>query len=442
MASNNATLFSESAEQALLGACLIDPEATAHLIPNFSVEYLYFTRHRTIWRALRTCHARHGTLDYRLLVETLDQAGELEGVGGAAYVTALINSVASAINAPEYAQVIRRYAAQRAGLGLAEDIARLAHADQDPAALFAEIGQALTQVMQRFTLHGGTRSLASWAEMLYDELATLQAGETRAVSTGIADLDRLLNGGLFPSDLILVAARPGSGKTTFLNSLGQQAARKDNHVLFCSLEMSGLQLTRRLAAGEAQLDSAALRSGQLAAEEWPRFAEGLAQLAELPFWIDDTPNASLAQLRATAQALLLHQGLDLLLVDYVQLIQTARRFQNRTTEVGHLSGQLKALARELDVPVLAASQLNRALEHRQDKRPVLADLRDSGRLEQDADVVLFLHRPGLYDSGIPKNLTEVIVAKHRHGPTGAVNVLFQPRWQRFVGAAPQEVAHA
>jgi replicative DNA helicase len=132
----------------------------------------------------------------------------------------------------------------------------------------------------------------------------------------------------------------------------------------------------------------------------------------------------------------------LLLVDYVQLIQTARRFQNRTTEVGHISGQLKALARALDVPVLAASQLNRSLEHRQDKRPVLADLRDSGRLEQDADVVLFLHRPGLYDPGIPQNLTEVIVAKHRHGPTGAVNVLFQPRWQRFAGAAPREVAHA
>ena len=206
--------------------------------------------------------------------------------------------------------------------------------------------------------------------------------------------------------------------------------------------MGGLQLMRRLVAGESHVDSAALRSGQVATDEWPAVWDGLERLTDLPLWIDSTPNATLAHLHATAQALQLHHGLDVLLIDYLQLIQTKGHFHTRTREVDHISGQLKALARQMDVPVLAASQLNRSLEHRQDKRPVLADLRDSGRLEQDADVVSFLHRPGLYDPGTPQNLTEVIVAKHRHGPTGAVDVLFQPRWQRFVGAAPQEVAHA
>jgi replicative DNA helicase len=436
-------LFSESAEQALLGACLIDPEATAHLIPDFSVEYLYFTRHRRIWRALRACHEQHGTFDYRLLIETLEQAGELESAGGAAYVASLINSVASAIHAPEYATVVRHYAAQRAGVGLASDIAALAHQDADPEALFSQIGNALTQVMQRFATGRGARPLSAWTSELYDVLQALHDGQSPAVSTGIHDLDRLLSGGFFRSDLLLTAARPGVGKTTFLNSLGLQAAQRGKRVLFCSLEMSGIQLTRRLVAGEAQLDSAALRSGQLAAEEWVTLTDGLGRLADLPLWIDDTPNASLSHLRATAQAFQLHHGLDLLLVDYVQLIQTKHRSQTRTNEVGRISGQLKALARQLEVPVLAASQLNRALEYRQDKRPTLSDLRASGRLEQDADAVLFLHRPGLYDAGIPLNLTEVIVAKHRHGPTGTVDVLFQPRWQRFVGAAaPQEVAHA
>lgn len=435
--------FSESAEQAFLGACLIDPEATAHLITDFDAQYLYFTRHQHIWRSLRACHERYGTVDIRLLIEALEQAGHLAQVGGGAYLASLTNAVASAPNAPEYAQVLQRYAAQRAGLRLAGEIATLAHQDLDPEQLFSQIGGALREKQQQFTTGRGARPLAEWTAELQELLQTLQEGQAPAIATGIHDLDQLLGGGYFPADLILAAARPGMGKTTFLNSLGLQAAQQGKRVLFCSLEMSGLQLTRRLLAGEAQVDSAALRSGQFATEDWSSLTAGLNKLAAYPFWIDDSPNATLAALRATAQALQLHHGLDLLLVDYLQLIQTQSRFQNRSHEVGYISGQLKSLARELDLPILAASQLNRALAHRSDKRPTLSDLRASGRLEQDADVVLFLHRPGLYETGTPQQLTEVIVAKHRHGPTGTIDVLFQPQWQRFVGAAaPTEVPHA
>lgn len=426
-------LFSEEAEQALLGACLIDPAGTAHLRVQIPEAQFYFTRHQRIWRAMRTCDQRYQALDLRLLVDELARADDLELVGGVAYLAQLLTVTATAMHAAEYAAIVRQYTAQRAGVQLAGEIARLCYAAESAEALTAQISAQVASYTSTFAGGRGPHPIAAVAEAVYDDLVRLQQTQP-GVRTGLVDLDRL-TGGLFPSDLTLLAARPGVGKTALLLTLARNVARQQRRVLVFSLEMAERQQVLRLLAGEARVDGASLRTGAIAAEEWEPLQNGLARLADLPLWFDDTPAATLAHLRATAMSLALRPGLDLVLVDYLQLITTGRPHPNRNEEVGYISGQLKALARELDVPVLAAAQLNRALEARADKRPTLADLRDSGRLEQDADLVLFLHRPGLYDPAEPDTLTELIVAKHRHGPTGTLNLIFQPRWQMFAGAA-------
>lgn len=427
-------LFSEDAEKSLLGACLLDPAGTAHLRVQFPEAQFFLTRHQRIWRAMQACDQRYRALDFRLLVDELERAGALDLVGGAAYIAELLTATATAIHAPEYAESVRQYAVQRAGLQLAGEIARLCYAAADSAeALVAQISAQVANYTSTFAGGRGPHPIAAVAEAVYDDLVRLQQTQP-GLHTGLVDLDRL-TGGLFPSDLALLAARPGVGKTALLLTLARNIARQQRRVLVFSLEMAERQQVLRLLAGESRVDGARLRTGAIAAQEWEPLQNGLARLAELPLWFDDTPAATIAHIRATAMSLALRPGLDLVLVDYLQLITTGRMHPNRNEEVGFVSAQLKALARELDVPVLAAAQLNRALEARADKRPVLADLRDSGRLEQDADLVLLLHRPGLYDPAEPDTFTELIVAKHRHGLTGTLNIIFQPRWQTFAGAA-------
>jgi len=426
-------LFSEEAEQALLGACLIDPAGTAHLRVKTSETDFYLTCHQRIWRAMRACDQRYQALDFRLLVDELERAGDLELVGGAAYISQLLTATATAMHAPEYAATVRQYTVQRAGLRLAGEIARLCYAADSAEALVSQISAQVASYASTFAGGRGPHPIAAVAEAVYDDLVRLQQTQP-GVRTGLADLDRL-TGGLFPSDMALLAARPGVGKTALLLTLARNIARQGHHVLVFSLEMTDRQQVLRLLAGEARVDGARLRTGAIAGQEWEPLQNGLARLAELPLWFDDTPAATIDHIRATAMSLALCPGLDLVLVDYLQLISTGRTHPSRNEEVGYISGQLKALARELNVPVVAAAQLNRALEARADKRPTLSDLRDSGRLEQDSDLVLFLHRPGLYDPAEPDTLTELIVAKHRHGPVGTLNLIFQPRWQMFAGAA-------
>ena len=432
-------LYSEEAEQALLGACLLDPVGTAHLRVQTPEDQFYLARHQRIWRAMRACDQRYQALDFRLLVDELERAGDLELVGGAVYISQLLAATATAVHAPEYAATVWQYTVQRAGLRLAGEIARLCYAADSAEALVAQISAQVASYVSTVAGGRGPQPIAAVAEAVYDDLVRRQQLPP-GLRTGLVDLDRL-TGGLFPSDLVLLAARPGVGKTALLLTLARNIARQQRRVLVFSLEMAERQQVLRLLAGEARVDGARLRTGAIAAQEWEPLQNGLARLAELPLWFDDTPAATIAHLRATAMNLALRPGLDLVLVDYLQLLTTGRAHPNRNEEVGFISAQLKALARELDVPVLAAAQLNRALEGRADKRPMLADLRDSGRLEQDADLVLFLHRPGLYDSAEPDTLTELIVAKHRHGLTGTLNLIFQPRWQTFAGATlPAPVA--
>jgi len=257
-------------------------------------------------------------------------------------------------------------------------------------------------------------------------------GELTGIPTGFKRLDQLL-GGLQRSDLLIVAGRPGMGKTSFALTLARNAARKFNQrVAVFSLEMSSEQLLQRLVSMETRIDSQRLRLGTLTEEEWPVFVESAGVMAETHLYIDDTPAISPLEMRTKSRRLHSEHGLDLIIVDYLQLMRADMMIQNRVQEISYISGSLKALARELNVPVIALSQLSRAVEQRQDKRPVLADLRESGSIEQDADMVAFIFREEVYDPDTEKqNIAEIIIAKHRHGPTASVDLFFQKEHTTF-----------
>ncbi len=451
-------LYSESAEQALIGSIFIDPTQAPALLERFSAEEFYFLGHQHVWRALQTC-ARQGGIDLLLVANELERTGGLEtlpllstaeqlertdplpGINRIGYLVSLINATPTAINAEHYARIVHHYAARRALLPLASRLVQLAQQDDlPPESLFDQVGSLVTEVTRRFGTGGAVHSLAELVPTVQSELQAILEGHTPpAVYTGLADLDRMI-GGFFPGDLTIVAARPGVGKTTFLLTAAQNAARNGKKVMIFSLEMGSGQLIRRLVAGPAGVDSARLRSGPLEPAEWPGLSHGLTRLTELPIWIDDTAAVPLSHLRSVVTTQALREGVDLIIVDYLQLVRPGMTSRNRTEEIGLITAGLKALGREVGVPVMAAAQLNRGVEQRQDKRPTLSDLREGGSQEQDADHVIFLHRPGLYGEDQPTNLTELIVAKHRHGPTGMVHAIFRPREQDFVGAVRLEVA--
>ncbi len=451
-------LYSESAEQALIGSMFIDPARAPALLERLSAEEFYFVAHQHVWRALQTC-ARHGGIDILLVSDELERSGGLETlpllstveqlertdplkkVGHVGYLAALINATPTAINAEHYAHVVHHYAARRALLPLASQLVKLAQQEDLPSdALFDQVGSLVTAVTRQFGTSGSVHSLAELTPTVQDELQAILEGRIPpAIYTGLADLDRMI-GGFFPGDLTIVAARPGVGKTTFLLTAAQNAARNGKKVVIFSLEMGTGQLIRRMLAGPAGVDSSRLRSGPLEPAEWPGLTQGLIRLNELPIWIDDTAAIPLSHLRAAVTTQALREGVDLIIVDYLQLVRPGMTSRNRTEEIGLITAGLKALGREVGVPVMAAAQLNRSVEQRQDKRPTLSDLREGGSQEQDADQVIFLHRPGLYGEDQPTNLTELIVAKHRHGPTGMVHAIFRPREQDFVGAVRLELA--
>jgi len=347
----------------------------------------------------------------------------------------LINRTPSSLHAAAYGHLVEETATCRRLANAANLIAKAAYRKpQDSDRALDEAEQAVFDVsLRRVTREMQTAQTAM--SNLYDQVADRAAGNLNGILTGFIDLDRLL-GGLQGSDLIIVGARPAVGKTSFLTSLALQVAQKEKkHVAVFSLEMSTEQLSLRLAAQESGINSQRLRSGQLEDGEWETFTQTIESLGELPMYFDDSPALTPSQLRSKCRKLRIHHRLDLVVVDYLQLMASDSRFENRVQEVGYISRQLKILARELDVPILAAAQLSRAVELRSDKRPVLSDLRESGNLEMDADIVLFLHRLEEPDA---KGLTEVIVAKHRQGPTGVAKLLFQESTARFVNAVVKE----
>ncbi|MDN5345296.1 MAG: replicative helicase [Clostridia bacterium] len=430
------------AEQSVLGAIMLDREALLSVLETLKVEDFYREAHRLIYRAILDLNERSEAVDLLTVTEELRRQGHLEVVGGAAYLTSLTGDVPSVANAGYYARLVAEKATLRSLVRVAGRITELALSEA------GEVDQILDEAERLiFELAGGRRrsGFVPIKELLlqaFEQLERLSAhkGEVTGVPT-FHDLDRLLSG-LQPSDLIICAARPGMGKTSFCLNIAQQVAVKQKlPVAIFSLEMSREQLVQRMLAAEAMVEQHRLRTGYLSEDDWARLVNAAGILGEAPIYIDDTPAISALEVRAKARRLQVENGLGLVMVDYLQLMQAHRRVDSRQQEIALISRAMKALARELNVPVMVLSQLNRGVEQRQDKRPVMADLLESGAIEADADVIIFLYRPQYYDPDTDKKgIAEVIVAKHRNGPVGTVEMAFLPEFTKFVDLAPEPAA--
>jgi replicative DNA helicase len=428
------------AEEAVLGSLLIDPEALFQVSTFLKGEDFYIQKNAWIYEAILALHERREPIDFVTLRDELERRDQLEEIGGAAYITRLINAVPSAVHVEAYGHIVEHAAIRRRLISAASQIAQLAYQEvEDVDQSVDQAEQVLFSVSQRRI----TRDLAPIQDVIrryYDRIEYLYAhqGEPLGVPTGYIDLDRLL-GGLQRSDFIIIAARPSVGKTSLCLSIARNAARHSQHVAIFSLEMSSEQIVQRLVSAETGIDAQRLRLGTLHEDEWPLFVQATGKLADLPIFIDDTPSISVLQLRTKARRLHAEHGLDMVVVDYLQLMTGDIRSENRVQEVSYISRSLKALARELDVPVVSASQLSRAVEQRTDKRPLLADLRESGSLEQDADVVMFIYRDELYHPETEKqHIADILVSKHRNGPTGTVQLFFRNRLAQFLDAETRQ----
>ncbi|MBM4429418.1 MAG: replicative DNA helicase [Chloroflexi bacterium] len=423
------------AEQSVLGSLLIDREAIIKTAPFLRPDDFYREAHGQVYAAVLDLHERREPADFVTVCDELERRGQLEAVGGPAYLTSLINSVPTSVHVEHYGHIVERTAILRRLIEAAGKIAGLAYGEaEDVDVIVDRAEQILFDVSQRRV----TRGLVSIKRILseyYDRIEYLHQhqGEMVGLPTGFIDLDRLL-GGLQPSDLIIVAGRPGMGKSSLGLSIAHNAALKHKAVVaFFSLEMSAEQLVQRLIAGETGITSQRLRVGDIRDIEWDKFVKASGSLAETAIFIDDTPSPSPMELRTKCRRLAAEYGLDLIIVDYLQLMQGGTRSENRVQEISYISRALKSLARELHVPVVAMSQLSRAVESRQDKRPMLSDLRESGSIEQDADVVVFIYREEMYDENTDrKHIADILVSKHRNGPTGQIGLRFVSEQTRFV----------
>jgi len=429
---------SREAEEAVVGAVLINPEVYYDVAQFLQADDFYIHRHKWIWEAFTGLHEQRIPIDLLTLTEELDRKGQLAEIGGPAYLTALVNQVPSSLNAESYGHIVEGHAIRRKMINAANSIASLAYDEGSTVDnVMDEAEKAVFNVSERRLRH----DVAPIKEVLseyYDRIDDLakRDEEIFGVPTGFIDLDKLLSG-LQASDFLIIAGRPGQGKTGFLLSVAKNAAlTHKKHVAIFSLEMSNEQVVQRLIAQETGIDSQRLRTGKLQENEWDLFTHAVEVMSDTHVFLDDTPAITPLQLRTKCRRLHLEHHLDLVIVDYLQLMGGDSRTDNRVQEVSYISRNLKVLARELNVPVLAAAQLSRAVEQRSDKRPVLSDLRESGSLEQDADIVMFIYRPDQYEKDTGKqNVAEIIVAKHRNGPVGSVELVFRNALAKFENAA-------
>ncbi len=430
---------SREAEEAVLGSVLINPESYYELAQFLQPDDFYIVRNRWIWDSFTRMHELRGPIDFLTVCQDLEKQNQLAEVGGAAYIMSLINQTPTSLHAEAYGHIIEENAIRRRMLASANDLARLAfNRQQSIDTVLDEAEKSIFGLSERRVRHD-LQPIQQVLSDVYDRVDQLsrRSDEIYGVPTGLIDLDRLL-GGLQKSDLLIVAGRPGMGKTGFLLSVAKNAAQHHKkHVAMFSLEMSNEQLVQRLIAQETGIDTQRLRTGKLNDDEWPLFTHAIEVLGDTHMYLDDTPAITPLQMRTKCRRLHMEYELDLVIVDYLQLMSSDSRNDNRVQEVSFISRSLKVLARELNVPVLAAAQLSRAVEQRADKKPQLSDLRESGSLEQDADIVMFINRPDMMEKESPrKNIAEIIVAKHRNGPTHpGIETVFLNNLARFENAA-------
>ncbi len=427
------------AEESLLGAMLLSRDAIVAAVEvQLSADDFYKPAHGHIYDAVTSLYAQGEPADPVTVAESLSRAGVLEAIGGPALLITLQAGTPSIGNAGRYARIIEEHSLLRRLIRVAGDIAEMGYSLPDDVANAVDEAEAMVfDVAQRRV----TDSMATIRDLLSAQLDHLEAlfernQEITGVPTGFIDLDRQL-AGLQPSNLVIIGGRPGTGKTSFALGIAAHAALEARTpVLVFSLEMSHRELTQRLLCSEARVDATRMRNGKLLESDWPKISHAVGRLGEAPIFIDDNPHLTIMEIRAKARRLKSREGLGMIVIDYMQLMSGRSNAENRQVEVSEMSRGLKILARELNVPVIALSQLSRNLESRADKRPVLADLRESGSLEQDADVVIFLYRDEVYNRDTPdRGTAEVIVAKHRNGPIGVTHLAFLDHYTRFANMA-------
>jgi len=436
--SPSAVPHSREAEEAVVGAVLINPEVYYDVAQFLQADDFYIHRHQWIWQAFTSLHEQRIPVDLLTLTEELDRKNQLNEIGGPAYLTSLVNQVPTSINAESYGHIVESHSIRRKMINAANSIASIAYNENSTIDhVMDEAEKAVFNVSERRLKHD-VQPISAVLSEYYDRIDDLakRDEEIFGVPTGFIDLDKQL-GGLQPSDLLIIAGRPGQGKTGFLLSIAKNASlTHKKHIAIFSLEMSNEQVVQRLIAQETGIDSQRLRTGKLQESEWPLFTHAVEVMSDTHIFLDDTPAITPLQLRTKCRRLHLEHHLDLVIVDYLQLMGGDTHTENRVQEVSYISRNLKVLARELNIPVIAAAQLSRAVEQRSDKRPVLSDLRESGSLEQDADIVMFIYRPDQYEKDtVKQNVAEIIIAKHRNGPVGSVELVFRSALAKFENAA-------
>lgn len=424
------------AEKALLGSIMLRPEIMGDILDMLSVDSFYVEKHRIIFRSMFELFSKNEPIDSLSLSSKLKEKKQLDDIGGSSYLAELLNTVPSASNAKHYAETVRKKSVLRELIDVSNNISELGYEEgEDLDNLLDSVEKRVFAVTSSPTTHKFTSIRESLHEA-WDRLDRLNknSDELRGVATGFKDLDNKL-AGLQKSDLVILAARPSMGKTSLALDIARQAATiHGTPVGIFSLEMSAQQIVDRMLAAEARVDSWKLRRGKISVdEEFSRIRDALDKLSKAPIFIDDQSSNTILKMRSVSRRLKSEHGLGLIIVDYLQLMMPSRNFESMVHQVTEISRSLKGLARELDVPVLALSQLSRAVEQRRD-RPRLSDLRDSGSIEQDADVVLFIHREDKYkeDSDKP-NVAEILIEKHRNGPTGKVELYFDEEKTTFLG---------
>jgi replicative DNA helicase len=425
-------------EASLLGSLLIDGDAFLKISDQLQADDFFDKRHSMIFGSMRALHDKRSPIDVLTLSEQLKNESRLDTIGGASYLTELTNVVPTASHLEQYAEIVADKAIRRRLIGASQDIVDVSFDENKSLQeLIEEAETRLFNVSQKHVRQDIT-SLESILGESFDRLDDLHRnkGGIRGIPTGLKDLDKQL-AGLQRSDLIVVAARPSMGKTTLMLNFALNIATKSKQgsVLYFSLEMSKEQLVDRLLAAEAGVDAWKLRTGEgLNDNDFERLSAAMGELAEAPIFIDDTSGITVSDLRTKARRLHHQHPLAAIMVDYLQLMSGGSRFassSNRVQEITEISRSLKILARELNVPIVAASQLSRSVESRNPPIPQLADLRESGAIEQDADIVTFIYRPYYYDENADPNITELHIKKHRNGPTGSLKVYFDNQKQRF-----------
>lgn len=423
---------SREAEESVLGAVLLSEDAVNEVMDRIHPEDFYVPAHQAIFEGMRELFDTSQPIDAVTTSEVLRRKGELEKIGGVAYLTRLVDVVPSTSNIVYYAGIVEEHAKRRELIRAGGTVTDIAFdIDEEIASVLDRAEQAVLAVAERRS----SQALLEVGPMFNQVLEQIEAleelgSDLTGLSTGFVDLDKKL-AGLQPANLVVIAGRPGMGKSSLALNIATNAASTGKPIAIFSLEMSKEEIVQRILSSVGKVDSMKLRSGQLG-PLWQKVVDAAGKMYKAPIYIDDSPVVTVTDIRAKARRLKRRRGLSLVVVDYLQLMQASTR-ENRQQEISEITRNLKNLARELEVPIIAVSQLNRSLEAREDKRPRLSDLRESGSIEQDADVVMFIYRHEYYhpEEQEKRGIAEVIIAKHRAGSTGPIEMTFQPEFTRF-----------